>query len=873
MSNEVTITVKVKNEADFKPAKEQVEQVGQKATEAGEKITQGFTRARDSLGRFVKAGQDSQDTLGGVGKAGEKASQQLDALGRLLAKLKLSPIDLQVSPKNALKAIEDTRKKLQELGRAAGTTAEVKIDTEKALAGLKKLEKGLGDVVPAGNFLENSLENISTLITNALSSAADSAKSALSNLAQGGLSMLISALAALASAVPLVAAGFAALGPALLAAGGAAGAAATAFAAAGIGLGTLMIGFGGIGDALKAHTKLMNQVGGAAQNTAEQEYQAAKRIHDAERSLTDAKMNERDAAVAVNKARQDEITRLRELNLEIEGQKASQADAAQALVEAKEKARRADQAGSDWEKANARNAVADAQARYDQITFKLNQNMEAKKKADKVGVDGSDQVQAALKRQASAHEQVIRAEEALADAHHKTATAAGASSAAATAYDQAMQNLSPNARKLVIALLALQDRFKAIKDQVQDRVLAGFDVAVTDLANKWLPHLGNILGGTADHLNMFGKALMKTLGDDTFIKNIEQAGREGEKFIDKMSVSTDAFVDAFGRLAGHSGPILQVIGKAIEHIFTWFDKWIKSADRSGKLDSFMKDAADTLQKIFDIGGKAFNVVGKFVAIIFPSSQKTGNSILDNISANLDKLSAWLDDPKNQKWIKAVADAVGEFIVLVVKKGIPAIVSMIQAFGKFIKFIGDSIRVVEKTFSALGGAIANIWNTAANKTANFFNWLSNSAHKVGNGLAGMWDGLWQGFRRAINYIIRGWNNLSFTIGGGSFLGVDLPEKTFRTFQIPYLAHGGVGNGLAVVGERGRELVRMAPGSTVIPHGQTESMIGQGGGGAARVMLGFERNSGSRLMDAIIEGLQTYVKSRGGNVQVALGRHGA
>ena len=526
MSNDVVINVKV----DGKDSQAGLDAVGEKAKQSGDKITQGFVRARDELGRFVKVGKDTQETLGGIGdageKAGEKATQKLDALGKLLTKLKLSPIDLQVNPQKALKAIEDTRKKLQELGRAAGATAEVKMDTEKALAGLKKLEKGLGDVIPSGSFLEKSLENVSTLITSALTSAADAAKSALSNLAQGGISMVISALAALVSAIPAVVGGFVALAPALLAAGGAAGAAATLFASAGIGLGTLMIGFGGIGDALTAHTKLMNQAGAAAQNTAEQEYQAAKRIHDAEMSLADAKRAETDAIKGVNQARQDEITHIRELNIEIEGEKASQADAAQALIEAKEKQRRADIAGSDWEKANARNAVADAQARYDSITFKLNQNMDAKKKADKVGVEGSDQVQAALKRQQSAHEGVIRAEEALADAHHKTAVAAGAASAAATAYDQAMANLSPNAKKLVLALIDLQDKFHSLKMTVQDRLLAGFDKSVTDLADKWLPHLSNILGGTADHLNTFGKKLMGALGDNEFIKNINALARK-----------------------------------------------------------------------------------------------------------------------------------------------------------------------------------------------------------------------------------------------------------------------------------------------------------------------------------------------------------
>jgi hypothetical protein len=79
---------------------------------------------------------------------------------------------------------------------------------------------------------------------------------------------------------------------------------------------------------------------------------------------------------------------------------------------------------------------------------------------------------------------------------------------------------------------------------------------------------------------------------------------------------------------------------------------------------------------------------------------------------------------------------------------------------------------------------------------------------------------------------------------------------------------------MVGERGRELVRLPQGSTVIPNGTTESMMAQGGGGGGgRLMLGFERGSGNRLEDALIEMVQNYVHKRGGNTQVALGRNGA
>lgn len=74
-------------------------------------------------------------------------------------------------------------------------------------------------------------------------------------------------------------------------------------------------------------------------------------------------------------------------------------------------------------------------------------------------------------------------------------------------------------------------------------------------------------------------------------------------------------------------------------------------------------------------------------------------------------------------------------------------------------------------------------------------------------AGMWDGLKESFRSAINAIIGWWNNLSFSL--------DIPNKipglpdsfSISTPNIPYLAEGGIVTRptLAVVGEAGPEAV--------------------------------------------------------------------
>lgn len=814
MANEVEITVSVDNKTKdgLDGVDKGLKGIGEQAEQSSEKIVKGFERARDAQGRWVKDGE-----------AGVTRTKQ------------------------SFNDLDGVWSKVSAAASAFGSAFTKNLDG-------------------ASSNVADFVAKVGTMgFTLAASEAAGTA-------ASGGLNLVVSAVGALVAALPLALGMFAALAPALLAAGGAAGAAATLFAGAGIALATLKIGFGGIGGALAAYGKQTAGAGKAASDGGEAAYQAARRIKAAEQSLTQAKQAEADAAKAVNQARADEVDRLRELDLALRGQTISQEEAAQALVEAKEKNLRAQQAGSDWEKAEAKNAVDRAQFQYDSVSEKLEDLTAEKKKADKDGIEGSDQVQAALKRQTQAHQATLNAQDQLADAHHKVATAAAGAAGGVNAFNEAMKKLSPNARSLVYALIDIDKRFQGIKTRVQDRFLDGAAVAVTDLADKWLPHLDDILGDMADHLNHFGKNLLKALGDSEFIKNIQRAGKATGGFIDDLSDATDDFIDAFGRLAGHSGPVLKTIGGLIKGIFEWFDKWIKRADASGALDSFMQDAADTLQQIFDIGKLVFKIIGQLIEIIFPSSKGSADSIFDSVQNGLQAVSDWLGNPKNAKDVKAFVDTVGDFLKWLMKDGVPAVIWFIQANADLARGVKRAITDVTNFTKSLQRGLGGALDWVIDKGNSLISWFRALPGRISKAVGGAFNGLKEAFRDAINWIIWKWNGLQFTIGGGSFLGMPVPSASFGTPNIPYLATGGVAGGLAMVGERGRELVRLPQGSTVIPNGTTEGMMSKAASGGGTTVLHIER-SGDSLVDVLIEALAGKIRKKGGNVQVVLGTRGA
>ncbi|THA31795.1 hypothetical protein E6R18_15815 [Streptomyces sp. A1277] len=100
-----------------------------------------------------------------------------------------------------------------------------------------------------------------------------------------------------------------------------------------------------------------------------------------------------------------------------------------------------------------------------------------------------------------------------------------------------------------------------------------------------------------------------------------------------------------------------------------------------------------------------------------------------------------------------------------------------------------------------GWLAAIPGRVAGWLGKLVDWVAGLPGRIGKASKGMWDSIVSGFKAAVNSLIRMWNGLYFQLGGGSFMGVDIPSVRLDTPDIPYLAEGGVATGptLAMIGE--------------------------------------------------------------------------
>lgn len=185
----------------------------------------------------------------------------------------------------------------------------------------------------------------------------------------------------------------------------------------------------------------------------------------------------------------------------------------------------------------------------------------------------------------------------------------------------------------------------------------------------------------------------------------------------------------------------------------------------------------------------------------------------------------------------------------------AITTKAQQFWNWIGGVATGIRTkLVNGWNAVRTGAVTVWNAITSRVTTFYNWIMGIPGKISSKLASMWNGLGSGFRSVVNGVISGWNNLSFTVGGGSFMGVSIPSLTVDTPNIPYLDRGAGmvrQSGLAVI-HRGESVT---PAARVTPYRSTS-----GGGGGTITITG----SNAKVIRVLLELLREGIRDNGGDV---------
>lgn len=320
-------------------------------------------------------------------------------------------------------------------------------------------------------------------------------------------------------------------------------------------------------------------------------------------------------------------------------------------------------------------------------------------------------------------------------------------------------------------------------------------------------------------------------------------------FAKTLEVMVEPWRKAFSMVSGIIGDGLGMItGFFEEH---WGTIAAINEEAFSELTDFFSEAWQTILTVWEEG---LNGLVSVVQAIFNGIAWYLLDLLDEIG---DILTFWLP-PVHEAWddaMKTLQDTVHGGINGVfntVKRGISNVIGALR------KLPGQVASIARGAWTSLSTRLSSVAASVSRTAGSMWRAIPNSLNAAASSVYGILGRL------------AGWV--------GNKLSSIRSSISSAISSIPGFAHGGIvgaaGGGprsnLVEVGEQGRELVRLPFGSTVIPHGQSEAMLGGGGGGGGRIQLEWVGgNGGDEFMTWLKKNIRATSGSGPDSVQRALG----
>jgi phage-related protein len=557
----------------------------------------------------------------------------------------------------------------------------------------------------------------------------------------------IGALAGVAVGANLssAAAGAALLAPALTTAGAAAGA--------------LKLGLSGVGEAFKAAfadssadakaaasaTKAVESaqrgLADAQRNLARARVDAAKRVadaqrqvRDAERDLSDAQQDARQVQGELNDARREAARALEDMNQRLSESHLDEREAVLRLAEAEKELRAAQQKPGVTPQ-----ELEELQIRYERAQLNLKeQRTETKrladdtKKANKAGVDGSQQVLAVKERISEANQnvadkeralaeaqrgvnearaegaqQVADAQRAVAEAMSAVADAQAAAAAQTSKFSEAMAKLAPNAQSFVRAVQGLGPAWSSMRLSVQNELFRGLDSTVTSLGRTTIPILQRQLTATAGVWNQMAKnaaGAITEMAKTGMLDKILAGATANLKVFEK---APGQLITAWGQLAVAAQPAFNALLTQMAGAITSFTDGIAASFESGGLEQAITTAFEILSQFGTLLGNVFGVVQE----IFRAASDAGGQIVGSLAAVFGELERILAAPEMQAQMRSLFASVSQIvsaIVPVIGAVVQAVVPLMAAIAQPIAQLATALGpVLQQLATTLGAALLPI----------------------------------------------------------------------------------------------------------------------------------------------------------------------
>lgn len=496
------------------------------------------------------------------------------------------------------------------------------------------------------------------------------------------------------------------------------------------------------------------------QDVADANRRAAQQVASAERDLADAQRAARQAQRDLNDARKEAAEDLQDLNNRLEdaqldqrqkvldlqdaeqelaavkakGGKAGQEEfdkaqlqydrAVQALEEQQTETARLEQQTTDANKAgvegsktvvDAKQQIADANQA---VTDKTQALRDAELEQTRATTDGLQRVMLAERDVADAREAARKAavdgardikdaQDAVADAARALADAHTAGAAAVNKLGDAMARLSPNAREFVNAVIAQGAAWRALKLDVQDRLMAGLGATFTRLSVAVIPPLRAGLGGMADNLNAMAKGAANAVIELSKTGQLRQMFDGINAGFGNLNRIPAQFLTGLTQISIAASPAFARITAAASSAADRIADRLAGAFKSGALQESIEGALDVARQFGQLLGDAFGTLGN---IMKAAAQGGGDALgaLGSVFAELRRITAMPEVQQALSSIFTAVNAIAKLVAGTLGSVIQALLPLLAALAPVVVELAEKFGpVLADLARALGAALMPI----------------------------------------------------------------------------------------------------------------------------------------------------------------------
>lgn len=547
-----------------------------------------------------------------------------------------------------------------------------------------------------------------------------------------------------------------------------------AFTAA-AGIGVIALAFNGVFDAVKALGDAQSKAGKTAGQYAQRQQQIAnaqdqvrdahRGVHEAERNLANAQRDALRAQRDINRAREEAKEALEDLDSAVKNNSLSIRQAKLDLADAeKELAAVSDLPVDDRRRVEAQLQYDQAAQALDDLTTRQGRLATEQQKAQKAGIEGSEQVQAAQEKAADAQERVrdaaialTRAQEQVIQAQRNLQTTIQTTSAtggaAVDTLADKMAALSPAGQAFARFLHSIRDQFKQVKAAAEAGLFPGLQRGIEALLPV-LPQISLFVGRVAQAMGDLFEAAGKALASPFWVNFFDYMGQTAAPLLQAIGGIIGGLARGFASLLVAFTPFSIQFMRGLAGMAQAFADWAASLADSDGFNSF-------IEYVKREGPKVLKLLGDFVIAVVKlgiAFAPLGSLILRGLVALFDYLAA-----QSPGHLVAIAAGIGAIMLAIAAAAGGPITVVVAA----ITLIAGAAVYAYTKLEWFKRGVDTIFNAAKLAVTTFVDAFRRGGDDVKNtGFLGAIERVGQQARRIFDGIKEAWDNFvtGFTRGG-------------------------------------------------------------------------------------------------------------